>query len=150
MPECSETDKSVPIYHAYNHHCTHKHAPLDIPAWFYYDFFVAALLTPTSWPMGKMRGGCTALLILRLLGFPTPGMPLSTPPRPLRIPARTESTAADFGWLTGADAQLYTMDKERNIPNPTRTGVRELPHAHECVAAACCSHGTFRSLTLAS
>eukprot|EP00040_Diaphanoeca_grandis_P032470 m.196795 g.196795 ORF g.196795 m.196795 type:complete len:870 (+) comp32636_c0_seq1:40-2649(+) len=55
-PDCSATDKSVPIYHAYNHHY--------------------------------------------------------------------------FGWLLGADAEIYDRDTPTKLPNPTYTGVRDLPHDH--------------------
>jgi len=55
-PDCSETDKSVPIYNAYNHHY--------------------------------------------------------------------------FGWLVNADTELYELDKVTSFPNPTRTGIRDLPHSY--------------------
>lgn len=55
-PSCSDGDKSVPIYHAYNHHY--------------------------------------------------------------------------FGWLQGADSEMYTSDTPTKLPNPTYTKVRDLPHDH--------------------
>ena len=57
-PNCSDTDKSVPIYNAYNHHY--------------------------------------------------------------------------FGWLVGADAEMYDLDEPAsNVPNPTTTAFRDLPAAQE-------------------
>lgn len=56
-PDCSETDRSVPIYHAYNHHY--------------------------------------------------------------------------FGWLLGNDAEVYDRDEWVDAPNPTKTGIRDLPSAKE-------------------
>jgi hypothetical protein len=55
-PDCSETDKSVPIYNAYNHHY--------------------------------------------------------------------------FGWLTGKDSEVYDRETPVFKPNPTYTGIRDLPHDH--------------------
>mmetsp|Transcript_41397 Transcript_41397/g.81162 ORF Transcript_41397/g.81162 Transcript_41397/m.81162 type:complete len:771 (+) Transcript_41397:30-2342(+) len=53
-PSCSETDQSVPIYNAYNHHY--------------------------------------------------------------------------FSWLMGKDSELYERESPTKLPNPTRTGIRDLPH----------------------
>ncbi|CAE7611237.1 unnamed protein product [Symbiodinium pilosum] len=56
-PECSQGDRSIPSYHAYNHHY--------------------------------------------------------------------------FSWLVGSDAEVYDRKHPVHIPNPTSTGVRDLPHGHE-------------------
>ncbi|CAE7423852.1 unnamed protein product [Symbiodinium natans] len=56
-PDCSEGDRSIPSYHAYNHHY--------------------------------------------------------------------------FSWLVGKDAQVYDREQPVHIPNPTSTGVRDLPHGHD-------------------
>jgi len=35
-----------------------------------------------------------------------------------------------FGWLTGKDSEVYTLDEPIHIPNPTSTGIRSLPNTH--------------------
>ena len=34
-----------------------------------------------------------------------------------------------FSWLVGTDAEVFDSRIERRIPNPTKTGVRDLPSA---------------------